>query len=127
MPRLVLLQYWKLPKSPKVSEIKDRLSSVFSEEEARPISISNPADIHSVAKRVLGRDELPYQLRLEEYFEQPLDWVRIRLGQKDAMRFLRQDWFVHGECIWFASQTPDLILVTEAVRSVIIRQKHLEK
>ena len=127
MPHLTLLQYWKLPKSPRLDEIRHRLSDVFAGRTTPSLSFDRPVDVEDCARRLYGLDPLPYREELEAQFGCSLAWVRVRLGQKMALHFLRADWLVHGECILFRSPRPCKEIVETAVVNVLIRRRHLEK
>ena len=127
MPHLTLLQYWKLPKSPRLDEIRHRLSDAFAGKTTPSLAFDRPLDVHDAARRLYGLDPLPYREELEAQLGCSLLWVRVRLGQKRALHFLRVDWFVHGECILFRSLHPSRSIVETAVIDVLIRRKQLEK
>ena len=84
-------------------------------------------DIHQAAVQVYGLEKLPFQQQLEQEFGQSLDWIRIRLGQREALYYLRRDWLIHGECILFSQREPSLDVTRAAVNAVMVRRKHLER
>jgi hypothetical protein len=126
MPKLVMLDYWKLPRSPLITEIKNRLLDVYSDQITPPVWLPEPMDSREVAASLGLQDNLPFQAELETELQTSLQWIRVRLGEKEALKFLRQDWIVHGSCIVFAQKEPCLEMVRAAVEVILLRQKFVE-
>ena len=126
MPQLVMLHYWKISRAPRVEEIQSRLLTVFSKQETKPVLLPEPMNVHTLAEELYGKKEVPFQSTLEQEFGLSLDWVRIRLGQEEALQYLRTNWLVHGTCILFKQRKPDIDTVRTAVQAVILRRRHVE-
>ena len=126
MPKLVVLNYWKLPRSPMVSEIKNRLQCVYADQSSPPVWLSEPIDVPILASELGLSDCLPYQKELELELETSLEWIRVRLGESEVLYFINSPWIIHGSCIFFSEQHPDIDTVREAVVATLVRQKFVE-
>ena len=106
---LRILTYYRLPKSTLIPEISARLSQVFKSGDSWAVDIDPPVDIDELVRLRYSpspKQALPNQAHYEELFSTSFEKVRVRLGEKEPMRLLGEDWYVLGHTIFFASDSP---------------------
>ena len=121
-PYLVLTHHFTIKNGKPVSLIQQHMRAFFSEEEQLPIDIPKGLSVEQALEQLKERkakEDVPHRTQLEQEFEQSLDWVRVQLGESDALRLIEQDWIIVGATAFFAELEPSYEQVRDAIGEMV--------
>ena len=89
------------------------------------VDIDPPVDIDELVRLRYSpspKQALPNQAHYEELFSTSFEKVRVRLGEKEPMRLMGEDWYVLGHTIFFASDSPSEQVFQAALQTWLRQQ-----
>lgn len=123
---LRILNYYRLSKSALIPEISDRLSKVFETGDSWAVDIDPPTDVDGFVRLRYSpspKQALPNQVHYEKLFSMSFERLQVRLGEREPMRLLGEDWYVLGHTIFFANDSPSDLEIQAALKTWIRQQK----
>ena len=126
---LKLTRHWKIQNGIDIPEIHQRLQGILSDTKSKPVDIPKGLSVEEAIQRIEARKKrtfLPHQEKLKKEFQDDLKWLKIQLGEAEAMRLVKEDWLLIGQTLIFGAEEPAYEEVREAVQEAVERRKALK-
>ena len=125
-PQLPLTQHFHIQKGEKISFIDERMEALLGRGESLEVEITPGMTVEEALDNIKSRKEkktLPHQNQLESELGASLDWVRVQVGERDALDLVEKDWLIVGDTVFFASERPAYEEVKTAVQELSHRKQ----